>query len=88
MKWCASGHQRHTFEASFKAVMPAVMRLGQAQTLGRLQAPLGSTPRMRICVFGICCRMYATKWRSLHTGAHTVHHCSDKHPLCFPSKPG
>ena len=68
---------RHTLEASFRAVMPAVMRFGQAQTLGRLQAPLGSTPRSRTCVVGTCCRIYATKWRSLHT--------SNKTRLFYPS---
>ena len=56
---------RCTRDALLTVLMPSVSLLGQAKGSGRLHAPLGRMPTIRICIFGAFRRMYAKMWRIL-----------------------
>ena len=54
-----------TWDALLTVLMASVSLLGQAKGSGRLHAPLGRMPTVRICILGALRRMYAKMWRIL-----------------------
>ena len=61
-----------TWDALLTVLMASVSLFGQAKGSGRLQAPLGRMPTIRICILGAFRRMYAKMWRILGSAQQPV----------------
>ena len=60
-----ASNRGRTWDALLTVLMASVSLFGQAKGSGRLHAPLGRMPTIRICILGALRRMYAKMWRIL-----------------------